>query len=159
VPLLCRSLPRRPTSPQPPLPSPAMSCRGPGMPVPRARHGNATALISQDPRACVHTHAERLSRVPASPCHATTPPWPCHARRPRDTAATSRSRRGQAPLTFPRAPTGCTPHTLALTHTHGHPKPKPHRIWQPHQIRWETNKRVHPVGGSAGRCPLASCRQ
>jgi hypothetical protein len=48
-------------------PTAAASCRGPGMPVPRARHGHATALGSQAPRACVRTRAARPSRVPASP--------------------------------------------------------------------------------------------
>jgi hypothetical protein len=39
-------------TPQPLLPSAIASCRGPGMPVPRARHGHAAALGGQDPRAC-----------------------------------------------------------------------------------------------------------
>jgi hypothetical protein len=44
-----------PSEPQPPSPFAAASCRGPGMPVPRARHGHAAALEGQDPCACTPT--------------------------------------------------------------------------------------------------------
>jgi hypothetical protein len=45
----------------------ALRSREPGMPVPRAWHGHAAALGSQDPRACMRTRAARPSRAPASP--------------------------------------------------------------------------------------------
>jgi hypothetical protein len=114
-----------------------------------------TAQPRRGPRkpgpVCMRAHPRREAEpCPASPCRAMTPPWLYRARRPCDTAATSRSRRGQALWAFPRAPTGRTPHTLARTQTHGHPEPEPHRIRQPHQIRWETDKRVPPIGGSPG---------
>jgi hypothetical protein len=55
-------------------PTAAASCRGPGMPVPRARHGHAAALGSQAPRACVRTHTARPSHVQPSHAHATATP-------------------------------------------------------------------------------------
>jgi hypothetical protein len=54
-----------PNEPQTPSPLAAASCRGPGMPVPRARHGHAVALEDQNPRACARTRTANPSRAAA----------------------------------------------------------------------------------------------
>jgi hypothetical protein len=107
VPLLCRSPSRRSSIPQPPSPSAAASCRGPGCRCPLSRHYHAAALGSQDPRACVRT-VPRHDPAMALPCTVTT-------RRGRDVAFTLRP----SPLghSLEHARGACHTHTLALTHT------------------------------------------
>jgi hypothetical protein len=48
----------------------------------------------------------------------------------------------------------CHTHTPGRTHTEPH-GPKPHRIWPPHQIRRETDKRGLLARGSKRRCPAS----
>jgi hypothetical protein len=109
-----------PSEPQPPSPYAAASCRGPGMPVPRARHGHA---------ARVHTCALRPS--PAQPCRAAirpATPQPRHAPATASPCAAT-PRRGRN-ITFASRPTlwGFSPSSLRapvrthprLPHTHTH---------------------------------------
>jgi hypothetical protein len=123
----------------------ATSCRGPRMLVPCARHGHAAALRSQDLRACVRTHTARPSRAP----HCAAPPL--H----HDPVVRGHPQRGgQALSGIPSSTLGAlATRTLALTHTRDHPGPEPHRIWRPHQIRWETDKWAPPAGGKRGARP------
>jgi hypothetical protein len=129
-----------PSSPQPLSHLAAAPCRGPEVPVPRARHGHAAALGSQDPRACVRTLAANTSRAAAllpgprlalaQPRHASALASPCAS-----TPATRPRRRGQVVGAFPRAPSGCShshthtaaprrPHAHAHTHLHTGSEPR-----------------------------------
>jgi hypothetical protein len=97
---------------------PPPSCHGPGMPVPRARHGHAAALGSQAPRACVRTHTARPRPRPPTPRPASPRPRRAQSlpRRGRDVAFASRPCRwGLSPSTPPGAHTRTRPR--AHTHT------------------------------------------
>jgi hypothetical protein len=125
--------------------TPAARTRGPGTPGACAWAGpppDLPAPASHFACPAVILPVPRLDPATALPCVVTT-----------------HRRRGVAHVTskpfraFDRTRPGHTPHTSARTHTDPH-GPEPHRIWPPHQIRWETDKRAPPVGGSEGRCPL-----
>jgi hypothetical protein len=134
----CRPFMQEPVAP-PLHPIAVASCRNPGMSVPHGRHGHAAALGSQDTRACVRTRTMSRAEPPprcttARPSHAPATALPCAAspRRGRDVPFATRP----SPRTFPRTPSGRS-HTHTLAHMHTGPYwPEPHRIWQPHQIRW-----------------------
>jgi hypothetical protein len=132
VPLLCRS-PDAPPSPRyRRRPTAAASCRGPGVPVPRARHGHAAALGCQAPRACVRTRA-----VLPPFCLALAVPWSSlvvHAHpatRPRRRVRVAAMSLGHSPEHPPGARTARAlgRHTHAHTHLHRCTRSgPPHRI-------------------------------
>jgi hypothetical protein len=108
----CRSPTRRPFPRYRRRLTTAASCRGPGMPAPRARHGHAAALGNQDSRACVHRTQPCLSLA----CTTTSPCTSTPATRPR-----RRVRVAAMPLRhFPERPSGVHTRTRAsaLTRTH-----------------------------------------
>jgi hypothetical protein len=88
--------------PLPPSPLAAASCRGPGSPVLRARHGHAAALGCQASRACVRTPSP--SHAVLQPCLG--PSFATHARR--------RVRVATRPLR------PSPEHLSGATHTHSH---------------------------------------
>jgi hypothetical protein len=117
------------------------SCRSPSRrfkPRKRRRPRRRVVLRARDAGASRTARPRRgpglpgPARVRARPCRGTRPcpPSARHAQprhglavrvRPRDAAATSRSRRGQAVATFSRAPFGCPhQHTPSAPHVHTH---------------------------------------
>jgi hypothetical protein len=166
VPLLCRSLSRRSSSPQPPSPFAVVSCRGPECRCPA--HGTATPRpweARTPARACAPAPCGRA--VPP-PCRAAARPRP-HRAAPRlhhDPIVRGHPQRGHdvAFVSRPSPFEHFLEHALdarELTHTRP-PWAEPHRIWQPHQIRWETDKRALPVGGKRGALhpgPVSSERE
>jgi hypothetical protein len=138
---------------------PPRRAAGPGCRCPA--HGTATPR-PWDARTCARACVPVL-QDPTAPSLALPAPRPCRARQPREVAATSRLRRGQAFKAFPRAPFGRHTHTHFGTHTRtpscrtgsgpATPDPAEADAWGHHVSEKEKVKRQPSQRGGEGSRP------